>query len=53
MTDRDCKKPSLGESEERTNARTLLDEFLSLSNELGMRRLMERVLSRLDILKAR
>ncbi len=31
---------------------TLLDESLAISSELGMRPLMERVLSRRDILKA-
>ncbi len=31
---------------------SLLDESLALSTELGMRPLMERVLSRRDILKA-
>ena len=33
-------------------ATSLLDESLAISNELGMRPLMERVLSRRDILKA-
>ena len=37
---------------DRAKAITLLDESLSISNELGMRPLMERVLSRRDILKA-
>ena len=31
---------------------SLLDESLAISSELGMRPLMERVLSRRDILKA-
>ena len=31
---------------------TLLDESLAISSQLGMRPLMERVLSRRDILKA-
>ena len=31
---------------------SLLDESLTISNELGMRPLMERVLSRREILKA-
>ncbi len=31
---------------------SLLDESLAISTELGMRPLMERVLSRKDILKA-
>ncbi len=31
---------------------TMLDESLSISTELGMRPLMERVLSRREILKA-
>ncbi len=52
MTDRGGKKPSLGESEDRTKATSLPDESLAISSELGMRPLMERVLSRLDILKA-
>ena len=34
------------------NALTLLDESLAISTELSMRPLMERVLSRRDILKA-
>ena len=33
-------------------AMSLLDESLAISSELGMRPLMERVLSRQDILKA-
>ncbi len=37
---------------DRTKAITLLDESLSISSELGMRPLMERVLSRREILKA-
>ena len=39
-------------SGDRENAISLLDEFLAISSELGMRPLMERVLSRRDILKA-
>ena len=31
---------------------SLLDESLAISSELGMRRLMERVLSRREILKS-
>ena len=37
---------------DRSKAITLLDESLSISSELGMRPLMERVLSRREILKA-
>ncbi len=37
---------------DRTKAITLLDESLAISSELGMRPLMERVLSRRDILEA-
>ena len=37
---------------DRDKAMTLLDESLSTSTELGMRPLMERVLSRREILKA-
>ncbi|MFQ6028445.1 MAG: AAA family ATPase, partial [Dehalococcoidia bacterium] len=37
---------------DRERAMTLLDESLAISSELGMRPLMERVLSRRDILKA-
>ena len=37
---------------DRARAITLLDESLSISSELGMRPLMERVLSRREILKA-
>jgi hypothetical protein len=37
---------------DRAKAATLLDESLAISTELGMRPLMERVLSRRDILKA-
>ena len=37
---------------DREKAMSLLDESLAISNELGMRPLMERVLSRRDILKA-
>ncbi len=38
--------------EGRTKATALLDESLAISGELGMRPLMERVLSRREILKA-
>ena len=37
---------------DRAKAVTLLDESLAISSELGMRPLMERVLSRREILKA-
>ncbi len=37
---------------DREKAMSLLDESLAISSELGMRPLMERVLSRRDILKA-
>lgn len=37
---------------DREKAMSLLDESLAISTELGMRPLMERVLSRRDILKA-
>ena len=37
---------------DRAKAITLLDESLAISSELGMRPLMERVLSRLEILRA-
>jgi hypothetical protein len=36
----------------RAKAVTLLDESLAISSELGMRPLMERVLSRREILRA-
>jgi len=39
-------------SGDRTNAMALLDESLAISSELGMRPLMERVLSRREILTA-
>ena len=39
-------------SGDREKATSLLDESLAISSELGMRPLMERVLSRRDILKA-
>jgi len=38
--------------DDREQAMSLLDESLAISSELGMRPLMERVLSRRDILKA-
>ena len=37
---------------DREKAMSLLDESLSISNELGMRPLMERVLSRREVLRA-
>ncbi len=37
---------------DREKATSLLDESLAISTELGMRPLMERVLSRREILKA-
>ncbi len=37
---------------DRAKAISLLDESLAISSELGMRALMERVLSRREILKA-
>ncbi len=37
---------------DRTHAMSLLDESLAISSELGMRPLMERVLSRREILGA-
>jgi len=37
---------------DRIKAVALLDESLAISSELGMRPLMERVLSRREILKA-
>ncbi len=40
------------ESGDREKATSLLDESLAISSELGMRPLMERVLSRREILKA-
>ena len=40
------------EPDDREKATSLLDESLAISTELGMRPLMERVLSRRDILKA-
>ena len=38
--------------EDREKATSLLDESLAISTELGMQPLMERVLSRQDILQA-
>ena len=38
--------------DDRAKARSLLDESLDISNELGMRPLMQRVLSRQEILRA-
>lgn len=43
---------SSGQSEDLTKAIGLLDEALNITQELGMRPLMEKVLSRRDILKA-
>jgi len=37
---------------DREKAMSLLDESLAISNELGMRPLLERVLSRREILRA-
>ncbi len=37
--------------DDREKAMSLLEEFLAISSVLGMRPLMERVLSRHDILK--
>ncbi len=37
---------------DREKAMSLLDESLAISSELGMRPLMERVLSRREILRA-
>ena len=39
-----------GNSSDREKAMSLLDESLAISTELGMRPLMERVLSRREIL---
>ncbi len=44
-----CQGDNAGD---REKAMTLLDESLAISSELGMRPLMERVLSRREILKA-
>ena len=41
-----------GEGDDRAQAMALLDESLTISSELGMRPLMERVLSRQEILGA-
>ncbi len=41
-----------GRAGDREKAMSLLDESLAISNELGMRPLTERVLSRREILKA-
>ena len=41
-----------GAAGDREKAMSLLNESLSISSELGMRPLMERVLSRREILKA-
>ena len=38
--------------DDRAKAMSLLDESLAISSELGMRSLMERVLSRREILRA-
>ncbi len=41
-----------GNASDREKAMSLLDESLAISSELGMRPLMERVLSRREILKS-
>ena len=43
---------SSARADDRQKARSLLDESLAFSSELGMRLLMERVLSRREILRA-
>ena len=43
---------SSARTDDRQKAITLLDESLAITTELGMRPLMERALSRRDILKA-
>jgi hypothetical protein len=50
----DCADTLLqrNQSGDREKAMSLLDESLAISSDLGMRPLMERVLSRRDILKA-
>ncbi len=40
------------DTDDRAKAMSLLDESLAISSELGMRPLMERVLSRREILRA-
>jgi tetratricopeptide (TPR) repeat protein len=45
-------QPTNPDLERRARAMALLDEALKISSELGMRPLMERVLSQRDILKA-
>ena len=40
------------DQDDREKAMSLLDESLAISTELGMRPLMERVLSKREILKA-
>ena len=47
----DCLREREGDGD-REMAVSLLDESLAISRDLGMRPLMERVLSRRDILKA-
>ena len=44
--------PERNNEGDREKAVSLLDESLAISTELGMRPLMERVLSRREILKA-
>ena len=44
--------PQRNQPGDRGKAMSLLDESLAISTELGMRPLMERVLSRRDILRA-
>ena len=45
-------RPGQGGAQDRAKAMSLLDESLAISSELGMRPLMERVLSRREILGA-
>ena len=51
MSNADCLLQRDGD-EDRAEAMYLLDESLAISSELGMRSLMERVLSRREILRA-
>ena len=44
--------PPRNDEGDRDKAMTMLDESLAISTDLGMRPLMERVLSRREILKA-
>ncbi len=50
MSNADCLLQRGGD-EYRADAMYLLDESLAISSELGMRSLMERVLSRREILR--